>query len=328
MESTELLEDGDCDIPCPGDPRLFCGGFRSSLPRRHKRDLGLGRRAAPPDVLLTVYELADDPQSSSEISTGRTSLSGTTGPSPIPAPPGSLPSTIVGTTGDDSPTVVSPPGSRGTDGGLSLSAGLTRTIGAEPVTTVITVFYTIVDPRNPSNLITTEYCTTMEYFQCPSCEDNQVPTVEMIVTEASCHGCGPNQADSVMLTLPAVPAAETRTPLAGSSPTEPDEMGGGVDYPGTEPDRLGQAQPTRLGDAQDGPNREPQHPASGPHEDVPGSPPVGTKGEENFRTGPATGRTPLATDRPVIVVGSAVQRSMGWICPGLASLVTGLVLVV
>lgn len=307
-----MLEDGMCDITCPGDTRLFCGGFRSSLlPRRDNFGLGLNRRAAPPDILLTVYESADVPEPSNG-GTGGTSLpTRTDGTSSTR----STSSTTNGQTGVGSAT-----DTPGAGDGSSLpsftdgrSSYLT-TRGSEPVTTLITVLYTVVDPRNPSNLITAEYCTTMEYYPCRGCPDKGVPTVDMIVTEASCHACGPDKGDTVMLTVPAIIPAETEVPVDR--------------YSLTKPGSIGQAQPTRLGGSQDSPNRESPGQASRPHQG--GSDPLSasTRAGETFQASPTTGATPLATARPEIVLATGVQTSMGWTFLGLASLATALLFVI
>ncbi|KAF4472756.1 hypothetical protein FALBO_341 [Fusarium albosuccineum] len=72
LSFTALVGTGSCDIPCPGDPGLFCGGFvdpTRTLAKRSELGQSFGGRAAPAGILLTLYSLADAlPVSSSDSS--------------------------------------------------------------------------------------------------------------------------------------------------------------------------------------------------------------------------------------------------------------------
>lgn len=76
MDSAELTVDASCDLPCPGDPTLFCGGFLSgdaSRSKRHQLGRRISRRDAPPGILLTLYLFAEaNQESSSEITAAST----------------------------------------------------------------------------------------------------------------------------------------------------------------------------------------------------------------------------------------------------------------
>ncbi|KAJ3523119.1 hypothetical protein NM208_g12574 [Fusarium decemcellulare] len=72
LSFTALVGTGSCDIPCPGDPGLFCGGLvdpNRPLAKRSELGQSFGSRAAPAGILLTLYGLADAlPVSSSDSS--------------------------------------------------------------------------------------------------------------------------------------------------------------------------------------------------------------------------------------------------------------------
>ncbi|KAF4989014.1 hypothetical protein FDECE_14837 [Fusarium decemcellulare] len=72
LSFTALVGTGSCDIPCPGDPGLFCGGLvdpTRPLAKRSEFGQSFGSRAAPAGILLTLYGLADAlPVSSSDSS--------------------------------------------------------------------------------------------------------------------------------------------------------------------------------------------------------------------------------------------------------------------
>ncbi|KAH7153712.1 hypothetical protein DER46DRAFT_687164 [Fusarium sp. MPI-SDFR-AT-0072] len=50
--SADTVATGRCDILCPGDPGLFCGGVVETSFKSHR---GLSHREAPPGILLTLY---------------------------------------------------------------------------------------------------------------------------------------------------------------------------------------------------------------------------------------------------------------------------------
>lgn len=341
LEDTEILGDAMCDIPCPGDARLICGGRRSFVPRR--RDLELSRRAAPADILLTAYALI--------INDDNVSESSRVGDSDTALPESASSSATTATTTDAG----GPPQNRPRPSTEINSDDPTRTI----VTTVITVVYTVVDARNPANLIATEFHTTIVYLS----GHDRVPSVEMTLTEASCDACGPGGADVIELTVPATPPTETEaaTTRADSMRAGSENLGDGPDYPGSEPqsrkigneagypDRepqsgkirtkaddmatnlgsgsgsLAQTRPTRLGDSYDSPDGGQPGQAcrtcgivSGAHSGA----------NESGRGGPQTGKIPFGTARPEVVLAGSLQKSAGYISLGLVSLVIGLLIVV
>ncbi|KAJ4108929.1 hypothetical protein NW765_003807 [Fusarium oxysporum] len=180
LDSAEIVTNGRCDLPCPGDPDLFCGGViltDSSLGSR------LRRRDAPPGILLTLYAQIE-----------ATSSSLTTSDAPSTA---EIPSLTVSTritlqpilTSEssgfptDNPTISNSPSSTTetfVDSVISLepSVPVTRSQGAKPITPpfpttvsynagnftrteavapiITTVTYTIVDPNDPSYLTITD----------------------------------------------------------------------------------------------------------------------------------------------------------------------------
>ncbi|KAM0554107.1 hypothetical protein ACHAPJ_006905 [Fusarium lateritium] len=71
LNSSDLVRNGRCDLPCPGDPGLFCGGLvnpDSRLEPRYEPDQGIAHRDAPPDILLTLYARVEAISGSSSLS--------------------------------------------------------------------------------------------------------------------------------------------------------------------------------------------------------------------------------------------------------------------
>ncbi|KAJ4268217.1 hypothetical protein NW762_002279 [Fusarium torreyae] len=71
LDSSDLVRNGRCDLPCPGDPGLFCGGLvnpDSRLEPRYEPHQGLTRRDAPLDILLTLYARVEGISGSSSLS--------------------------------------------------------------------------------------------------------------------------------------------------------------------------------------------------------------------------------------------------------------------
>ncbi|KPM36009.1 hypothetical protein AK830_g10563 [Neonectria ditissima] len=133
LADTGLVASGSCDIPCPGDPTLFCGGrLGSNLNPRAVLEFMLHRRGAPVDVLLTLFKRA-----------------AVLSPSPIATPTADVSATepIIGRTLD--PTVTP-------TNGLILS----DTPGADGATVTITpsageVIVTVAPGlNNPDNIVT------------------------------------------------------------------------------------------------------------------------------------------------------------------------------
>ncbi|RBQ79887.1 hypothetical protein FVER14953_08541 [Fusarium verticillioides] len=204
LDSTSLVLNGRCDIPCPGDSSHFCGGLVVSSSER--RWVGprkaLDRRAAPANILLTLYALDDEPPSPGEISTE----------SEVPV-----------TTQDE----ITPIPTNAISSGPAAAATevMTESVTLQPVETVIdsvtqpgetlvettitTVTYTIVDPHNPSTMTVTEYCATLSYEPCSRCAHPPVPTVEMTTYVMPCKACGYHGENEVTITAPCAAVTES-----------------------------------------------------------------------------------------------------------------------
>ncbi|KAF5632366.1 hypothetical protein F25303_9424 [Fusarium sp. NRRL 25303] len=236
LDSAETVTNGRCDLPCPGDPGLFCGGviLTDSSP-----DSRLRRRDAPPGILLTLYAqieaissslTASEAPSTAGISSLAVSTEITLQPI-LTSESSGLPT--------ENPTISNSPSSSTetfVDSVITLepSVSVTRSQGAKPITPpfpttvfynagnltrteavepiITTVTYTVVDPNNPSYLTITEYCTTLRPPPCHRCQYQKPPTVEMTTIEMGCNRCGHNGENTIALTVPAgaVVAAPTR----------------------------------------------------------------------------------------------------------------------
>lgn len=187
LEAAAFVANGTCDLPCPGDPGLFCGGTidTSAAARKQKRgEQSLDRRAAPANILLTIYALpaAGAESSSSSISTSTTA-----------APVSSVSSSM----------------------SSSVSSSLSAT---EITTTVVTVLYTTVCATNPAYLTTTMACVTLTFHPC-HCDHQELPSVEMTTIEAACSACGQHGENEVILTVPI--AAISPSPSTGAGLANP-----------------------------------------------------------------------------------------------------------
>ncbi|KAF5564855.1 hypothetical protein FNAPI_1933 [Fusarium napiforme] len=223
LDDAEFIADARCDLPCPGDHTLFCGGILRSGRKLH-------RRAIAPNHLLTLYR--KKLSSSSDVSSASSS-----------APPSSSSSSSQATGTHAYQTTSETSGishSSQTGPSYSLSSSTTRGLGSRTISvsesttteaasetrlptslptptaihtaystmtvnhaytktqfaeTVTTVTYTTVNPSNPASLITTCVPITLLYSPC-GCKDQVYPTVDM--TTVSCtHG-----GDVVTLTVP------------------------------------------------------------------------------------------------------------------------------
>ncbi|KAF4439125.1 hypothetical protein FACUT_4362 [Fusarium acutatum] len=220
LDDTEFISDARCDLTCPGDPTLFCGGILRDGQK-------LLHRAIAPNNLLTLYRKTVS--SSSDVSSSSSS-----------APPSSY-SQPTGTRAHGTTSVSSGPShSSQTDSSYSFSSFTTRNIGSKTLSasdstitktksesrppaslttptaihtaystltighaytktqfaeTVNTVTYTTVNPSNPASLITTCVPITLLYSPC-RCKHQVYPTVDM-TTVACTHG-----GDIVTLTVP------------------------------------------------------------------------------------------------------------------------------
>ncbi|KAF5584299.1 hypothetical protein FPANT_7902 [Fusarium pseudoanthophilum] len=221
LDETEFIADARCDLPCPGDHALFCGGILRSGRKLH-------RRAIAPNHLLTLYR--KKLSSSSDVSSASSSV-----------PPSSSFSQATGTHAYETTSETSGIShSSQTGSSYSLSSFTTRGLGSRTTSvsesttteaasetrlptslptptaihtaystltvnhaytktqfaeTVTTVTYTTVNPSNPASLITTCVPITLLYSPC-GCKDQVYPTVDM-TTVACTHGGG-----VVTLTVP------------------------------------------------------------------------------------------------------------------------------
>ncbi|TDZ33932.1 hypothetical protein C8035_v000673 [Colletotrichum spinosum] len=249
LDDTGEVAEAQCNLECPADPGLFCGGIRQT-PAARKRGLSrhLGRRAVPADRLLTVYALVD-PGPGSTTTTTTAITTGTTTAAATPELPSSVGSDPSATSTSAGPGVVtspspasssalsSPPSSVLSPAPIPSSSTIPIVNPANPSappnptstlsnlqTLTTTVLYTIVDPLNPSRLTVTEFCATLPYTPCPRCQHGGPPTVNMETITASCRACGPHGETHVTLTVPAAAiAGPTHEP---SSAQEPPDVAG------------------------------------------------------------------------------------------------------
>ncbi|RKL31145.1 hypothetical protein BFJ72_g11162 [Fusarium proliferatum] len=210
FDDTELIMDASCDLPCPGDRTLFCGGILRS-------DQRLLHRAIAPNRLLTLYSKAassSDTTSSASATASASSLQ-TTGAQTDKTTSGSTStsrysqtdlsyslssvatrsassktlsashSIIQETTSENRlPTSVPTPTAIHTAySTLTIGHAYIKTRFAETVTTVT---YTTINPSNPASLITTCVPITLLYSPC-GCKHQVYPTVDM-TTVACTHG--------------------------------------------------------------------------------------------------------------------------------------------
>ncbi|KAL5591933.1 hypothetical protein FOVSG1_010822 [Fusarium oxysporum f. sp. vasinfectum] len=203
LDATSLVLNRRCDIPCPGDSSHFCGGLvvSSSECRWVGPRKALNTRAAPANILLTLYALNDEPPSPGETST-EVEVTVTTQDGVTAIPTDAILSRPVATVTDI----------------------MTESVILQPVETVIdsitkpgqtlveatatTVTYTIVDPNNPSTMTVTEYCATFSYELCSRCAHPPVPTVEMTTYVVPCNACGHNGGNEVTITAPCAAVTE------------------------------------------------------------------------------------------------------------------------
>ncbi|PNP74224.1 hypothetical protein FNYG_12273 [Fusarium nygamai] len=203
LDSTSLVLNGRCDIPCPGDSSHFCGGLVVSSSER--RWVGprkaLDTRAAPANILLTLYALDDETPSSGETST---EVEGpvTTQDGATVIPTNAISSRPVATVTDlVTESVVIQPVETVIDSVTEPGQTLIKT-------TVTTVTYTIVDPNNPTTMTVAEYCATLSYEPCSRCAHPPVPTVEMTTYVMTCNACGHHGENEVTVTAPCAAVTE------------------------------------------------------------------------------------------------------------------------
>ncbi|KAF5567588.1 hypothetical protein FPHYL_3211 [Fusarium phyllophilum] len=219
LDDTEFVSDARCDLPCPGDATLFCGGILRSGQKLLHRAIAL-------DHLLTLYRKklssssdvsssSSAPTSSSLQATGThayetTSVSSDLSHSSQTGLSYSLSSFTTRSLGSKTlsvsestttetksetrlPTSLRTPTAIHTAySTLAVNHGYTKTQFAETLTTVT---YTTVNPSNPASLITTCVPVTLLYSPC-GCKHQVYPTVDM-TTVACTHG-----GEIVTLTVP------------------------------------------------------------------------------------------------------------------------------
>lgn len=167
LGDASAVENAQCDRACPGNPNESCGGLvkgtnnRTEIPpsntaAANNTALPLGRRAAPANILLTVYgNIAAAPPPAGAPAMG--------GSSPATAPN----STVTGSNGGD-------------------IIGGSRNI---TITSVVTMTYTTVCATNPAQLVAAEYRTTLTITSCSSAKSS-VPTAAAPAVAAVIGGGG------------------------------------------------------------------------------------------------------------------------------------------
>lgn len=192
-----LVPNDRCDLLCPGDPTLFCGGNVGETQRR---------RAISSSRLLTLYEKQADVSISSGLSTATNEIT-SSGPAITSLSLNPTVATETGISLSSEPAIIIPtstedrlPLTYPTIGTVYLTKGFnyTRTAVANTVTTVT---YITVHPKNPGYLITTHVPVTLGYTPC-NCDHQVYPPVDMTTIVTACHACGANGENSVTLTVP------------------------------------------------------------------------------------------------------------------------------
>ncbi|KAF5597450.1 uncharacterized protein FSUBG_8483 [Fusarium subglutinans] len=203
LDSTSLVLSGRCDIPCPGDSSHFCGGLVVSSSERRWAGprKALDKRAAPANILLTLYALDNEPRAPSETST-EAEVPATTQDGVTVIPTDVISSRqIVTATDIVTESLILQPVETVIDSVAQPGQTLVET-------TVTTVTYTIVDPNNPSTLTVTEYCATLSYEPCSRCVYPPIPTVEMTTYVMPCKSCGYHDQNRVTITAPCAAVTE------------------------------------------------------------------------------------------------------------------------
>ncbi|KAF5668772.1 hypothetical protein FDENT_11701 [Fusarium denticulatum] len=212
LDDTEFVADARCDLTCPGDRTLFCGGILRAGRKLLHREIA-------PNHLLTLYRKklpstsdvsSSAPTSSSSHAYESTSESSGHSHSSQTNSPYSFSSFTTRNTGSKtlsvsdftvtetnsatclSTSLPTPTAIHTAYSTLTIDHAYTKTRFAETVTTVT---YTTVNPSNPASLITTCVPITLLYSPC-GCKNQVYPTVDM--TTVACTQGG----DIVTLTVP------------------------------------------------------------------------------------------------------------------------------
>ncbi|UPK99639.1 hypothetical protein LCI18_010574 [Fusarium solani-melongenae] len=205
LTDTGLVQNGQCDLPCPGDPGLFCGG--NAVDRR---------RAVPSDRLLTLYALTQALDSSSiEVmpSTSEPLIPSSLAPSLPPTStldivpsfdPSSIdiPSSVPPSDETSANNLPIPFPTQGPSPPKGYTFNVTQTVEATYASTVTTVVYQTINPQDPEYLTVTEVVVTIGYYPCGRCAVQPIPPVEMTTIVQPCKACGWQGANSVTLTIP------------------------------------------------------------------------------------------------------------------------------
>ncbi|KAH7229929.1 hypothetical protein BKA60DRAFT_590705 [Fusarium oxysporum] len=307
LDFADTVATGRCDILCPGDPGLFCGGVVETSFKFHR---GLSHREAPPGILLTLYAQIEAISSSLTTSDVLSAVDVKTDNSLLPTGNPTIPISLSSSTRslvdstitvEPSVTIIQSQGRRPIippfPTTISFNAGnFTRT----EAVVITTITYTVVDPNNPSYLTVTELCTTLRSPPCRHCQYQQPQTVEMTTIKVDCNACGHYGENKIILEVPA--GAAVVAPTGGHSVHEthqvqyhepnpyrqkphPDESSHGQGEPAvvtkTEP------KPTPVGW-----NRQPEPP------------------KPTFYRRPGPASTPVALDAPIVVVSGAVAKTI------------------
>ncbi|KAF7555181.1 hypothetical protein G7Z17_g2373 [Cylindrodendrum hubeiense] len=179
LDETAFVGTGQCDIRCPGDDTLFCGGLIEApggeKVRRSSQHYG---RDAPADVLLTLYTLEED----TTITQTRT------------IPGGSETETVITTLTADKDTTITE--ILTLPGGSEIENVFVTNMAEIWITATIT--YTTIDAAYPFSLIAAEFCTTY----CPVCAVPHRTAVEMATITVPCHVCEQHGESTIVLTVP------------------------------------------------------------------------------------------------------------------------------
>ncbi|KAL0940590.1 uncharacterized protein CTRU02_203353 [Colletotrichum truncatum] len=243
LDETVFVPGNSCNVPCPGDNTQVCGGNAAAtnstrLRARRQPKQQLSKRAAPPNVLLTIFELGNRQPGSSAVAgpgpagpgvpvpgsptdianpnilnpvPGNPGAPGVPGAPVAPVPPGAASNDIV------LPNVIAPTGPRA---GTTNAASPAETGGiaqaqsflGRPSSTgqqnpalrslVTTIPYATIDSARPNMLVSAELCTTLYYEDC-GCPNQILPTVPMATIRMDCNRCGEHGESIVTLTVPA-----------------------------------------------------------------------------------------------------------------------------
>ncbi|EXM17093.1 hypothetical protein FOTG_14665 [Fusarium oxysporum f. sp. vasinfectum 25433] len=222
LDFADTVATGRCDILCPGDPGLFCGGVVETSFKFHR---GLSHREAPPGILLTLYAQIEAISSSLTTSDVLSAVDVKTDNSLLPTGNPAIPISLSSSTRslvdstitvEPSVTIIQSQGRRPIippfPTTISFNAGnFTRT----EAVVITTITYTVVDPNNPSYLTVTELCTTLRSPPCRHCQYQQPQTVEMTTIKVDCNACGHYGENTIILEVPA--GAAVVAPTGGHS---------------------------------------------------------------------------------------------------------------